>query len=44
MTLAGVPLNIIKAVLGHKNLSSTTVYLNISSEYAEDMLKEKGLI
>lgn len=44
MTLAGVPLNIVKAILGHKNLSSTTVYLNISSEYAEDLLKEKGLI
>jgi len=44
MTLAGVPLNIVKAILGHKNLSSTTVYLNISSEYAEDLLREKGLI
>lgn len=44
MTLAGVPLNIVKAILGHKNLSSTTVYLNISSEYAEDLLKERGLI
>ena len=44
MGLAGMPLNMIKSILGHKNLSSTTVYLNISSEFAEDMLKERGLI
>jgi len=44
MVRAGVPLTIVKKILGHANLNTTAVYLQFSGQEAKSILKDRGLI
>jgi len=41
---SGVPVTIVKDLLGHSSLNTTAIYLRMSSQEAKMILKEKGLI
>ena len=44
MLRAGVPVTIVQDLLGHSALTTTAVYLKVSGQEAEMILREKGLI
>ena len=41
---AGVPVTIVKDLLGHSNLNTTAIYLHLSGQEAKAILREKGII